>query len=231
MRVAAYYRVSTRAQGEDDRLGLPVQVAGVEAYCAREGHEIVATYTDVGFSGSTIDRPQLAALLASRDPKNSHENGCVLFEAVIVHKWDRLARDTMLDGYLRYQLSQRGCAVVSASETNGVDPISTMTQQILAVVAQYERTLITQRLQAGRRLKKARGGYAGGKPALGLRLSEGVLVPCEAEIEALRTVQDLHGAGKSVRAITRALNDSTLRTRGGKPWASSTVHAMLGRRP
>lgn len=221
MNVAVYYRVSTRAQGEDDRLGLPVQVAEVEAYCRAQGHDVVESYADVGCSGATADRPQLAGLL--------ERAGAGAFEAVIVCKWDRLARDTMLDGYLRYQLAQRGVRVLSATETNGIDPISTMTQQILAAVAQYERALIAQRLSAARRLKKQRGGYAGGKPRVGLRVENGTLVRDDGEGRVVALAMKYRSEGLTVRAIAEALNARGLRARSGRPWASSTVHAMLRR--
>ena len=111
--------------------------------CEREGHEVVATFEDVGFSGATADRPGLAALLEAEG-----------FKAVVVPCWDRLARDTTLDGYLRYSLEKRGVQVLSATQENGVDPIAKLTQNILAAVAGYERHLIAQRL-AGRQEVKA----------------------------------------------------------------------------
>lgn len=217
MNVAAYYRVSTKGQGEDDRLGLPTQRHAVQRFCST--HEIMRVYEDNGYSGATADRPALAQLL--------EDASSGLFEAVVVYAWDRIARDTMLDGYIRYRLKALGVTVLSATQTNGIDPTSELTQNILAAVAQFERHLIAQRLSAARRLKKSRGGYAGGKPALGLMVSDGELVPNEAEREALKMARRLRESGKSVRAIAQALNDSGMRSRSGKPWASSTVHKML----
>lgn len=217
MKVAAYYRVSTKGQGEDDRLGLPTQRHAVEKFC--RDHEIVKVYEDNGFSGATADRPGLAQML--------EDAASGMFSAVVVYAWDRMARDTMLDGYLRYRLKALGVSVLSATQHNGIDPTSELTQNILAAVAQFERHLIAQRLSAARRLKKSRGGYAGGKPALGLKVLDGELVPNEAEREALKVARRLRRSGKSVRAIAQALNDAGIASRSGKPWASSTVHKML----
>jgi len=40
MRVATYYRVSTKGQGDDDRYGLPRQRNEVAAYIDRADHEV-----------------------------------------------------------------------------------------------------------------------------------------------------------------------------------------------
>src|SRR5690242_10877736 len=136
MRVVAYFRVSTKGQGEADRLGLPTQEAAIERFCRDGGHELGEQYSDVGFSGATADRPELARLLS--DAANS------AFQAVVVYRGDRLARDTMLDGYLRYSLKRRGVAVLSATEadTIGEDPTAKLTQAVLAAVSEFERHLI-----------------------------------------------------------------------------------------
>ena len=45
MKAAAYIRVSTENQVGEDRYGLASQRADIEAYAAREGHEICLLYT------------------------------------------------------------------------------------------------------------------------------------------------------------------------------------------
>lgn len=216
MRVATYFRVSTRAQGENDRYGLPRQRSDVLAYIERQGHEIVGSFEDVGFSGATADRPGLAALLAADG-----------FEAVVVPSWDRLARDTTLDGYLRYSLEKRGIAVFSATQENGVDPIAKLTQSILAAVAGYERHLIAQRLAGSRRVKAALGGYAHGQPPYGTRAAGGVLEINESEWPNLAIMQELKSSGLTIRRIAAHLNGLGITTRYGKKWGPSSVHGAL----
>jgi DNA invertase Pin-like site-specific DNA recombinase len=50
MRLAAYLRVSTDAQ--TDGLGLDVQEATITKWARAHGHQITATFTDAGVSGS-----------------------------------------------------------------------------------------------------------------------------------------------------------------------------------
>jgi len=224
MRVAVYYRVSTKAQGEDDRLGLPAQEATVEGFCRQQGHEVIGRYTDVGFSGATADRPELAGLLSDAADRR--------FDAVVVYRGDRLARDFMLSGYLLYGLKRHGITVLSATEKEaaGEDPVSRLTQQVLAAVGEFERHLIRQRLSAARRLKKQNGGYGDGRPRFGYRADGAALVPHEQEQKALSLMRRLRHRGESFRMIAVALETAGHRPRHGLAWHPFTVKRILSRR-
>jgi DNA invertase Pin-like site-specific DNA recombinase len=224
MRIAAYFRVSTKAQGEGDRLGLPAQEAAVDRFCEQNGHEIVGRYADVGFSGATADRPELARVLA--------DASLAKFDAVVVYRGDRLARDTMLDGYLRYMLKRHGVAVLSASEGDsaGEDPVARLTQSVLAAVAEFERHLIRQRLSAARRVKKASGGYADGRPRFGFRAENASLVAIEREQAAIALMRRLRRRGESFRSIATALDSVGYLPRRGSTWHPFSVRRILARK-
>lgn len=220
MNVAVYYRVSTKAQGDGDRLGLPVQRKTVQAYCRERGYVIVTEFEDRS-SGADANRAALADLLSRKGE----------FEAVVVYKWDRLARDTMLDGFLRYTLRQNGVACISATEQNGLDPIAKLTQEILTAVAAYERVLITQRMVAARRLKASRGGYAAGQPPYGYRAVGGALEPRSDEHEGLAEMRRLREQGETLRAIAKRMNEAGFKPRMAGAWGPSSVLSALKAAP
>ena len=56
-----YCRVSTKEQTQN--LSLPTQRAACEAYCRRQGMEVLRVFTERGESAKTADRPQLQAML------------------------------------------------------------------------------------------------------------------------------------------------------------------------
>ena len=90
MKTAVYYRVSTPGRAEDGTYGFDRQCADVQKWLqTRPEAVVVAEFEDIG-SGASADRPQFAVMLAEG------------FEAVLVPAWDRLARDVMLDGWIRY---------------------------------------------------------------------------------------------------------------------------------
>lgn len=221
--VATYVRVSTRSQGESDRLGLPVQLEAIRGLCATQRYEIVAEYSDIGCSGATAARKGLAALL------DDATKG--LFGVVVVYKIDRLARNLMLDGFIRYQLRKAGVSVISATENQGdpEDPVAALTANVLAAVAQFERHLITQRLSSARVLKKSRGGYSCGRPPYSRRASGRSLVVDQNETAVVETMRQLRAAGKSYGAIAIALESRNLPPRHAQEWSRSTILRILRR--
>jgi len=223
MRVATYFRVSTKSQTDEDRLGLAVQQDAVTQMCNSHNHTIVAQYSDLGFSGATANRPQLAQLLEDA-PRG-------LFEALCVYKFDRLARNVTLDGFIKYQLKKASVRVISATEaqTDPEDPAATLTANVLAAVAQFERSLIAQRMSAARALKRSRGGYASGRPAFGHRASGKSLVINGDEAAIVEFMRQLRAAGKTYGAIALALDARSFRPRHAERWNRATICQILKR--
>jgi site-specific DNA recombinase len=80
---AAYERVSTEEQAEEGR-SIQVQKEAIERCLKTKGDQLYRHYTDPGFSGASMDRPELQALL--EDARAGR------FQGVVVHKTDRLSR-------------------------------------------------------------------------------------------------------------------------------------------
>jgi len=218
MRVALYFRVSTKGQGDADHYGLPKQRGDVATFVEREGHEVIAEFEDIGYSGARVDRPGLAQLLEAQG-----------VEAVVVPAWDHLARDVTLDGYLRHVLERRGVRVLSATQSNDVDPTARLTQGILAAVAGFERHLIAARLAGARKVKASRGGYAHGRPRFGTQAIGKALAVNDAETVTLAEMKALRGLGLTIREIAETLNARGYETRTGTPWGPSSVYRILQR--
>ncbi len=155
MKAAAYLRVSTEGQVGEDKFGLAAQREAVEQYATAQGLEIVAWYEDDGMSGGTLDRPGLMTLL---EAAKSHA-----FEAVVVAKMDRIARDLMAQLWIEKELLKAEVELVSAAEPfRGNDPANVLFRQIIGAFAQFEKSRIAERMSGGRRQKASRGGYSGG---------------------------------------------------------------------
>ena len=157
-KVALYLRVSTDQQTVENQRKV------LEDYCRAHDWRVVRTYEDVGISGAQDSRPALDQLKANcRERK---------FEAVLVWKFDRMARSTM---HLLQTLSLfRECRVDFISVTECVDtstPAGTMVLSFLAAVAQFERELIKERVNAGLQRAKAEGVKIG-RPRRGFDVNE-----------------------------------------------------------
>ncbi len=146
MRAALYIRTSTLKQEES----LKAQEERLRQFCKMQGWKVVRVYRDAGISGALGDRPQLRRLM--RDAEAGK------FDVVLVTKIDRFARSTvhLLNAINRLrELGVQFRAIDQPIDTT--TPEGELLLQILAAIAEFERKLIRERLEAGRRRAEARG--------------------------------------------------------------------------
>jgi site-specific DNA recombinase len=79
------------------------------------------------------------------------------FARVLITAPDRLARAYVHQVLLIDELTQRGCPIEFVERPMSNDPHDQLVLQIRGAVAEYERTLIADRMRRGR-LAKLRGG-------------------------------------------------------------------------
>ena len=159
-----YLRVSTKEQaqrgGEAEGFSLPAQREAGQRQAEALGAVIVEEFADRGESGTTMRRPELQRMLAY-----VNENQV---SYVIVHKFDRLARNLADDVTITLALKTAGARVVSCSETVDVEtPTGEFMRTILSgMAAFYSRNLAlevvkgsTQKAKIGGTIGKAPLGY------------------------------------------------------------------------
>lgn len=124
MEIVAYYRVSTKRQG-DSGLGLEAQREYVESAANANGWVVVAEYTDINVSGSVhpLERPKGSKAFAHGLP-------------VVVAKLDRLSRDVEHIAGLMKRADFKVATMPHAK---------TLELHLYAMLAQQEREFISQR--------------------------------------------------------------------------------------
>lgn len=223
MNVVGYTRVSTDGQVGDDKFGLEVQREQILAYCAEHGMTVVRWFTDEGESGAKL-RPGFDEIVYG-DVSNPP------YEAVVVAKSDRVARDINIYYYYKMMLLRKDLKLISVAEDFGqMGVFSTMLEAFTMCCAQMERENITKRTSAGRKVKAAQGGYSGGRAPMGYRVENGTLVVNEDEAKIVRRVFELRDAGTPLLSIVDALNDEGYKTRKGKDFVLSTVQSIVNNR-
>ena len=137
MTVACYVRVSTPDQNPE------LQLRELRDYATRQGWELADAYEDVG-SGSSVCRPGLDRLLQDASKGK--------FKAVLVWKLDRFGR-SLVDCLKNIELLEgsgvRFIAVTQGLDTDHRNPASRFLLQVLGAAAEFERSLILERVQAG----------------------------------------------------------------------------------
>lgn len=87
-----------------------------------------------------------------------------------------------------------------------------------------------ERLEQGRKLKAAKGGYAGyGSPAFGQTSVNGELVENPVEMQVIELIRRHHKSGKSLQQIANWLNQRGYRTKRGQEWKRISVKRVIDR--
>ena len=149
MRVAIYARVSTQRQAQAQTI--EQQLERLQAYVQEQGWELRPEhiFRDDGYSGAKLSRPGLDNL---RDKVGAGELDQVLLTAP-----DRLARNYVQQMVLLEELEQCGCQAIFLDRPMSQDPHDQLLLQIRGAVAEYERTLIAERMRRGRQAKYRKG--------------------------------------------------------------------------
>lgn len=149
MKVAAYARVSTHRQAQEQTIAQ--QSERLQARVQAEGWTLEPRhlYRDEGYRGARIDRPALDRL---RDAAERGE--C---QAVVVTAPDRLARRFVQQTLLLEEFAQLGCTILFLARPISQDPHDQLLLQIRGAVAEYERALIADRTRRGRLARRRAG--------------------------------------------------------------------------
>ncbi|MEI7652607.1 MAG: recombinase family protein [Verrucomicrobiota bacterium] len=157
-RVAQYLRCSTSGQTTE------LQAIELNRFCERQGWTVTKVYEDHAISGAQHDRPALDQLLT--DAKQDK------FDVVVVWKIDRLARST--SHLLEILNLLRASKVDFCSSTQGIDTTTAhgrMVFTFLGAIAEFERELITERVNAGISRAKQEGVQFG-RPRVGFDINK-----------------------------------------------------------
>lgn len=221
-----YLRVSTQGQGNDDKYGLEAQKEAILSYAHIHGYRIVEWAKDV-ISGVKESRPMLDNILYGTDVSNPP------YEAVICFKSDRVARDIKLYFYFLFLLEKKGVKLISVNEDfDDSDPLVNVQRALMIFVAEQERRNIALRTKAGRDLKRAKGGYAGGRCPYGYIASHGVLVASPVESPVVKMIFEMREGQKlPLQAICDYLNDSGIKTKDGNQFYPMTLKKILDNKP
>lgn len=224
-KVVAYYRVSTKKQGQSG-LGLEGQQAAVTEYVLASGGKQVAEYIEVE-TGKSKDRPELLKAIAHAKRSKAQ---------LVVAKLDRLARNVAFTSALmESKVDFLACDNPHANK---------FTIHILAAVSEHEAEQISLRTKAalaaakrrGVKLGSSRPGHWNGREdarQAGLQKARQAAALAHREAfnaeysDLFAIVERLRSEKRSLRSIAHELNDQGHSTRHGKSWNAMQVSRLL----
>lgn len=215
-RAVIYARYSSDRQRAES---IGQQVDACRAYAEREGWEVVGTYADEARSGRTDRRDDFLRMV-----EDARGGG---FDAVIVYKLDRFARNRYDAAMYRHKLRERGVRVVSAMEAIPDTPEGRLLESVMEGVAEWYSADLSQKVTRGMRANAERC-LVNGQPVYGYRTgADGRYELDEAQAGVVRRAFAARLGGATYADVARLMDSMGARTsRGAAPTARWASHVL-----
>ena len=221
MTAVIYARYSSDSQRETSIEG---QLRDCKDYAERNGITIVGTYIDRAYSAKTDDRPEFQRMVQDSAKK--------IFDAVLVWKLDRFARNRYDAVYYKRQPEKNNVHLVSVMEPISDGPEGIMVESLLIGMAEYYSAELAIKVARGERENALKCKYNGGVVPLGYVIGkEDRLYHIDPETAPI--VQEIftrYADGEPAEKIAASLNERGLRTRTGKPFVKNSFFQIFKNR-
>jgi site-specific DNA recombinase len=238
-RALIYARVSKDDRGKEGR-NLKGQIEDGRAYAQDKGYRIVAELAedDRGASGAEWNLPKLNQAL---DMARAGE-----LDVFVTRELDRFARGLAKQLVMEGEFKRHGVEVEYILGEYDDTPEGKLNKHIRAVIAEFEREKINQRMVRGRRqvVKSGKVMLHGDRPPYGYRVEDGMLIIYEPEARIVRLIFTWYVYGDEnrkrlgMRAIANRLTGMKVPTwadihkngfkkRKRCKWNTGTLGAML----
>lgn len=221
MRYAAYVRISS-----EDQIGnysIDAQKRAIEAWVVSNGGVLAQIYADEGHSGRTAERPAFKRLRQDARHKK--------FDAVIVHKFDRFARNRTdalaIKSLLRHDYGIKVFSVSEPSEDSD-GPMGALIEGIMEAVADWYSQNLSAETAKGKKERSNQGIHNNQAPFGMKKNADKILVPDEDELPGLILAFESYATGDySDGDVAHLLNEKGYKSKTGRPFSKETVRDIL----
>ncbi|MBE6660553.1 MAG: recombinase family protein [Ruminococcaceae bacterium] len=216
--VVLYLRYSSDKQTEQSIEG---QDRICRQYCERNDMCIVGTYIDRALSASknTEKREEFQRMI-----KDS-ERGT--FEAVVVYKLDRFARNRYDSATYKNKLKRNGVRVISATENITDSPEGIILESVLEGMAEFYSMELAQKVTRGMHETALKGNSCGGSIPLGFKVENKKLVIDPLTAPIVKEAFERYASGETIAEIYKSFNERGLRTAKGAKFNRNSFHNMF----
>ena len=218
LKAVAYARFSSDLQREES---IEAQFRAINAFAEQNGYTLLKVYADRGISGTTDNRPEFQQMI--EDAKSEQ------FNAIIVHKLDRFARNRADSAIYRQELSKHGIKLISVLENFDDSPESIILQSVIEGYNEYYSKNLRREVMKGLKENALSCRHTGGTPCLGYDVDKSTmrLVINEYEAEAVRLIFKMYLSNEGYTAIINELNKKGYRTKRGVPFGKNSLYEIL----
>ena len=188
----AYCRFSS----DNQRLeSIDAQVRAIKEYCRKDGYTLIKIYIDEAISGTSIDdREEFLQMIEDSKKKE--------FNHVIVHKFDRFARNRYDHAIYEKQLNENGVKLISVLEQLNDSPEAVILKSVLTGMNEYYSLNLAREVRKGQKENALKCVHNGGIPPLGYDLTtEKTYIINEEEAKAVKLIFKMYLEGRGYANI------------------------------
>ncbi len=228
MRVVLYARVSSEKQAEKD-LSITAQLKALRKYALEHAWEVYKEFVDEAESARSANRPAFKEMIAIGRQRRK------LFDAILVWKLSRFARNREDSVIYKSLLRKYGIAVISINEQVDETPAGKLLEGMIEVIDEFYSINLAQDTIRGMKENAARGYHNGGMIPIGYKgnqVMDGTnektrLEPDGVFAPIVQRIFQMSVNGMGAKEIVKTLNSEALRTSRGKPWSKNNIYYIL----
>lgn len=203
----AYARYSSDRQREES---IDAQIRAIREYCESENIKLVAIFTDEAQSGKSAERDNFQDMIVGimKDRYN--------VDYVLVHKFNRFARNKYDSALYKKRLKEKGVKVVSVTQKIDDTPEGAMMESFLEAMDEYYSANLAAEVRKGLRENALKAKHTGGVLPFGFDVDENNNYIPNKDAKIVQRIFEEFAAGFPKSKIVERLNAEGKRTQKGK---------------
>ena len=215
-RAVIYARYSSDKQTEDS---IEAQLRACREYASNKQYQIIDTYIDEAVSGKTANRTQYQKLL--RDCEKGK------FEIILIHKYDRIARNLLEHVTLEQKLKAKNILLIATAQDFGLSNEAKIMRSLVWSMSEYYNDNLAQETKKGLKETALKGLHTGGCPPFGYDVVNQKYVINDFEAIFVRKIFDCASKRIGFVDIIKEMEDCGVKGKRGKPIKYPQIYEML----
>lgn len=215
-RAVIYARYSSDKQTEDS---IEAQLRACREYASNKQYQIIDTYIDEAVSGKTAARAQYQKLL--RDCEKDK------FEIILIHKYDRIARNLLEHVTLEQKLKAKNILLIATAQDFGLSNEAKIMRSLVWSMSEYYNDNLAQETKKGLKETALKGLHTGGCPPFGYDVVNQKYVINDFEAIFVRKIFDCASKRSGFVDIIQEMEDCGVKGKRGKPIKYPQIYEML----
>lgn len=214
-----YARYSSDKQSEES---IDAQVRACKDYAANKGYNVIEIYADEAISGKgskTALRAKYQKLL--RDCNKG------TFDTILIHKYDRVARNVGEHVNLTAKLQDKGINLIAVAQDFGNSAESKIMRTLMWSLSEYYIDNLANETRKGLKETALKGLHNGGYAPFGYDVVEQRYVINELEAEYVRKIFKAALNREGFKDIIQELSERGITGKRGKPIKYTQIYEML----